>query len=555
MQQTSPAESTASSLPEGATVLDDPKSPPPAQAAPEAVSAFAPLQRPAFRMLWATWMTANTCMWMNDVAAAWLMTSLAPSPLWVALVQSASTLPVFLLGLPSGALADILDRRRYFMFTQFWVAITASLLCLTVLTGWINAPLLLALTFANGIGLAMRWPVFSAIVPELVPRSQLPSALALNGVAMNASRIMGPLLAGSLIAGAGSEYVFGLNALLSVGAGFVIMRWKREHTVSPLGREKLTSAMRVGWQFVRQSRRMRSVLARISLFFLHSTALLALLPLVARDLKGGTAATFTLLLAAMGAGAILAALSMQRIRNLMPSERLLLLGAVLQSLGTLVVAWAPNVHVAVPAMFVAGMAWITVANTLTVSAQMALPDWVRARGMSMYQMAIMGGTAAGAALWGQIATVSTIHMSLGIAAASGTMAMVAVQRFMPGHHVDEDLTPSHEFQVPVIPSAPATGRIQVQIEYRIDPERADDFRTLMQESRRSRMRQGALSWELLHDMNEPDRFVEQIIDETWTEHLRRFDRVTADDVALRDRKLAFHVAAERPVVTRCVIEG
>jgi MFS family permease len=506
-------------------------------------------------MLWATWLTANTCMWMNDVAAAWLMTSIAPSPLWVALVQSASTLPVFLLGLPSGAMADILDRRRYFMITQFWVAATASLLCVAVVMHWINPLLLLVLTFANGIGLAMRWPVFAAIVPELVPRDQLPSALALNGVAMNASRIIGPLGAGAIIASAGSAWVFGLNALLSLTAGFVIMRWRREHKVSPLGRERLSSAIRVGVQFVKQSSRLQGVLARISLFFLHSTALLALLPLVARGLEGGGAGTFTLLLAAMGIGAITAALSMQRVRRWMPHETLLLRGAILQSLATLTVAWAPNVAVAVPAMVLAGMAWITVANTLTVSAQMALPDWVRARGMSIYQMAIMGSTAAGAALWGQIATVTNIHISMGIAAVTGAVAMAAVQRWLPADNMEEDLTPSRVFKVPQAEAPPQHGRIQVHIEYRVDPQRASEFRELMQESRRSRLRQGALSWALLHDLSDPGRFVEQITDESWTEHLRRFDRVTADDVTLRDRKLSFHIGDAPPVVTRSVIES
>ncbi|MEZ0307380.1 MAG: MFS transporter, partial [Ramlibacter sp.] len=335
----------------------------PTAAPDDSLSAFAPLGQPVFRMLWITWLAANTTMWMNDVAAAWLMTSLTPSPLWVALVQSASTLPVFLLGLPSGALADIMDRRRYFMFTQFWVAGNAVLVCTMVILGWMTAPLLLALTFANGVGLAMRWPVFAAIIPEVVPRPQLPAALALNGVAMNASRIIGPLAAGAIIASISIAWVFVLNAVLSVFAGFIIMRWRREHKESPLGRERLTSAMRVGVQFVWQSVRMRAVLLRISLFFLHSTALLALLPLVARALPGGAAGTFTVLLASMGAGAITAALLMTRIRRLMPLERLLLLGTTFQSIGAVVVAYAPNIYVASPAMAVAGMAWITVANS------------------------------------------------------------------------------------------------------------------------------------------------------------------------------------------------
>jgi MFS family permease len=494
-------------------------------------------------------------MWMNDVASAWMMTSLSPSPVWVALVQTASTLPVFLLGLPSGALADILDRRRYFIVTQFWVAAVALVLCVTVLSGSMTASLLLALTFANGIGLAMRWPVFAAIVPELVPRLQLPAALALNGIAMNASRIVGPLVAGALIASLGSAYVFILNAVLSIVSGFVIMRWQREHKPSPLGRERLVSAMRVGVQFVRQSRRLKAVLLRISLFFLHSTALLALLPLVARGLSGGDAGAYTLLLAAMGSGAIVAAMFLPRLRQRMARDRLVMLGAMVQALATTAVAFSPNVYVAAGAMFFGGMAWITTANSLSVSAQLALPDWVRARGMSIYQMAIMGASALGAAFWGQVATVTSVDTSLLIAAGSGVVTMLGAHLLVVDREMEEDLTPSREFKVPFAAHPPPSGHVLVTIEYLIQPERAEAFRALMRESRRSRLRQGALSWDLLRDIATPGRYLEQIVDESWTEHLRRFDRVTAADVALRERKLAFHIGDAPPTVTRCLVEN
>ena len=505
-------------------------------------------------MLWGTWLAANICMWMSDVASAWLMTSLTSSPMMVALVQSASTLPVFLLGLPSGALADILDRRRYFIITQFWVAAVALLLCATILSGAMTAPLLLALTFANGVGLAMRWPVFAAIVPELVPRPQLPSALALNGVAMNASRIIGPLVAGAIIASAGSAYVFVLNAVLSLISGFVIMRWRREHVPSPLGRERLVSAMRVGVQFVRQSARLRAVLLRVALFFFHSTALLALLPLVARGLGGG-AGTFTLLLASMGSGAIAVVFFLPRLRLALSRDALVLGGMGLQSVATAVVALAPNVYVAATAMLLAGAAWITTANTLSVSAQLALPDWVRARGMSIFQMAIMGASASGAAVWGQVATLSSVPISMLVAAVTGVVAILTTHWLLRDRSIEEDLTPSSVFQAPRAEAPPLSGHVRVTIDYQIDPQRATEFLALMQESRRSRLRQGALAWELLRDIAVPGRYIEQITDESWTEHLRRFDRVTTGDVALRDRKLAFHLGETPPVITRCVLEA
>ena len=381
-------------------------------------------------MLWGTWLIANVCMWMNDVASAWMMTSMTASPIWVALVQTASTLPVFLLGLPSGALADILDRRRYFIFTQFWVAAVALLLCLTILSGVMTPALLLALTFANGIGLAMRWPVFASIVPELVPRPQLPAALALNGVSMNVSRVIGPLMAGALIAIAGSAYVFVLNAVLSVISALVIMRWRHQHMPNPLGPERLFDAMRAGMQFVRHCAHLKAVLLRIFLFFFHSTALLALLPLVARNLQGGDAGTFTLLLASMGAGTVVAALFLPRLRQAMSHDNLVTCGAVLQSVATIAMAFAPNVHAAAAAMFLAGMAWISTANALILAAQLALPDWVRARGMSMYQMAIMGASAAGAALWGQVAALGSVRTSLIAAALAGVAAMLLAHRLI-----------------------------------------------------------------------------------------------------------------------------
>jgi MFS family permease/quinol monooxygenase YgiN len=522
-------------------------------AAPDA-SALAPLREPLFRMLWGVWITANVCMWMNDVAAAWLMTTLTTSPVMVALVQTASTLPVFLLGLPSGALADIVDRRRHFILTQVWVAVVGLITCMVVLAGAVSPALLIALTFANGIGLALRWPVFAALVPELVDKRQLSSALALNAIAMNVSRIGGPVIAGAVIAAAGSAYVFMLNALLSLAAALVLSRWRREAKLSTLPGERFLGAIRIGVQHVRQSRPMHTALLRISLFFLQAAALPALLPLLARGLKGGDAATFTLLLACMGVGAIGAALFLPRWRLAMSRDRLVSVCILVNAVATVAVSFAPNIYLAVPAMLVVGATWIAVANTITLAAQLCLPDWVRARGMSIYQMAMMGSSALGAALWGQVASVTQVHTSLVLSALAAVLCLALTRRRTLDGIVLEDLTPTQEIKSPqtALEIGPHDGPVIVTVEYRIDPANANAFLEVMQESRRHRLRQGVVSWDLFRDTADPGLYIEHFIDETWADHLRRFDRMTTADLGLRERRLAFHTGERPPVVTRRV---
>ena len=517
-------------------------------------AALAPLKDPVFRGLWLAWLAANMTMWMNDVAAAWLMTSLTTSPVMVALVQTASTLPVFLLGLPSGALADILDRRRYFAATQLWVSVNALVLAGLSLAGLLTANMLLLLTFSNGVGLAMRWPVFAAIVPQIVSRAEMPAALALNGIAMNLSRVIGPVLAGALLAAFSPAVVFVLNTVLAAVAFVLILRWKSTPRSSALPGERFVGAMRVGLNFTAQSPRLKVIMLRIFLFFLQSTALVALLPLVARSLHGGGAGTFTVMMSCVGAGAIVAALYFPRLRQRFNRDQFVSGGTLIHAVLSCLIVGVAEIWVALPAMVVIGMAWISVANSLTISAQVAMPDWVRARGMSIYQMALMGGAAAGSLVWGQVASMVGVREAVFGAAAFGVVVLVLTRRLTVEGGAEIDFTPAPPRSAPS-PSdtvGPDEGPVMVTLEYQIDPARAADFADVMQRTRRARLRQGALSWGLFRDVAEPGRYVEYFVDENWLEHQRRLERFTAFDADLRAQRLAFHLGAEPPQLHRYV---
>jgi len=519
-----------------------------------AAPALAPLHGATFRMLWLAWLAANLTMWMNDVAAAWLMTQLSASPVMVALVQTASTLPVFLLGIPSGALADIVDRRRYFAVTQLWVSINALVLAALSLADALTANLLLTLTFVNGIGLAMRWPVFAAIVPEVVARDQLSPAIALNGIAMNLSRVIGPVLAGVMLAAVNEAFVFVLNALLAGVAFTLILTWRRQARTSALPGERFVGAMRAGMNFALQSPRLKVVLLRVFLFFLQSTALLALLPLVARDMHGGGPATFTVMLACLGGGAVVAAFYFPRWRSRWDRDQFLRLGTLAHAVLSVLVVYVHELWVALPAMALVGVAWISVANSLTLSAQVALPDWVRARGMAIYQMALMGGAAAGSLLWGQVASWFNVPVAVAAAAVFGVTVVLSLRHLTLETQADPDYTPQ-PLAVPLEPPqavADDDGPVMTTIEYRVDPTRMVEFFDLMQRTRRARLRQGALSWGLFRDAADPACVIEYFVDENWIEHLRRLERFSAFDAGLRERRLAFHVGAEPPRVKRYI---
>jgi hypothetical protein len=257
----------------------------------------------------------------------------------------------------------------------------------------------------------------------------------------------------------------------------------------------------------------------------------------------------------MGIGAISAATIINKLRTKYSRDALILRSTFVQTIAMLVIGFNHIESITLIAMYFAGAAWILTANTLSVSAQMGLPDWVRARGMSTYQMSIMGASAFGAALWGQVATFYSVPISLSCAALTGFLGTAVINHFWPDSGLQEDLTPSHALIPPSNDTPPELGHIMMSIEYLIDPRQSSDFLELMQESRRSRLRHGALSWDLLHDVTQAGRFIEIVEDESWTAHLRRFERMTQSDVEIRDRKLAFHIAPKPPVVQRYVMES
>ncbi|MBS3912344.1 MAG: MFS transporter [Hydrogenophaga sp.] len=386
-------------------------------------SLLEPFRGSGFRYLWLAWLSGNMTMWMHEVTAAWRMTQLTESPVWVAWVQAAGTLPLFVLGLASGALADLLNRRRFLAVAQAWIAVVAAVLAVLAGSDALTPGTLLLLCLLNGVGLAFRFPVFSALVPDLVERRLLSSALTLNALAINLTRVLGPIVAGIVLAWQGSAMVFALNAVLSILAGVLIWRAPIPPHTPPAQRTRLLQAMRDGVGHARASPILRAVLFRAFVFFAQAVALVALLPLVAKGL-GANEATYTALLAAMGAGAVLAAMALPRLPAMAARNRIIDAGVWLHALATLGAVWAPSAWTLAPALALSGAVWLCVANTLTMSAQLVLPTNLRARGMAIYQMSIMGGSAGGAIVWGVVAEHTSVNSALVVSAVFSVLLLL-----------------------------------------------------------------------------------------------------------------------------------
>ena len=502
----------------------------------EEPSAWSPLRHGLFRSLWIAAIVSNVGTWMQDVGAGWLMTSLSSSPSMVALVEAADSLPLMLLALPAGALADIIDRRRLLIGVQVYLLVVAGTLAVLTLLDLTTAWTLLGFVFALGVGSAMMMPAWSAIVPDLVRPDELSSAVALNSIAINVSRAIGPALAGVLVAAIGPWLVFVLNALSYVGILAVLAGWRHEHRRSSLPAERFLTAIRVGMRFVMHTRTLQVVLIRGGAFFVFASATWSLFPLIVRRELGRGPETYGLLLTCIGIGAVAGALVLPRVRARVSRDALVAGASALYALAALALAHVHSVGLLAVAMLATGAAWISILSALQVSAQMTLPPWVRARGLAAFVVVFMGGMALGSILWGQVATRIGIPAALTTAAAGIALAIAATWRYKLGQHQVLDFTPSMDWPVPVPAEAPEPDApVMVTISYRIRPEQRAEFVAAMQGVREMRRRNGAYFWQLFHDSEDPTRFVETFMDESWTEHLRQHERVSVADREIQAR--------------------
>ncbi|HVQ39214.1 MAG TPA: MFS transporter [Pyrinomonadaceae bacterium] len=519
-------------------------------------SGWQPLSNPLFRAIWLASVASNIGTWMHNVGADWLMTSLAPSPWMVALMQTAENGPLFLLALPAGALADIVDRRRLLLYTQGWMLLSAVSLAVLTLLGLTTPWVLLILIFCLGLGSALNAPAWQAIIPELVPRSELPAAVSLNSVAFNIARAVGPALGGLVVAAAGSWAVFLLNSLSFVGVIIVLYRWRREDVESISPTERIVGAMRAGLRYVRHDPALQSVLVRTGVYVSCASALWAMMPLVARSQLGLSAGGYGVLLGSLGAGAILAAFILPALRRRFNVNTLVIAGTIVFAGTTATLATVRNFPFLCLAMLCGGIAWMTLMSSFNVIVQTIVPSWVRARVLATYMLIFFGGMALGSAIWGIIATHLGVSETL-LFAAGALIAGLAAAYFFPLRAGEElDLEPSLHWPDPVYVTEPhpQDGPVLVTVEYQIDPSRADDFAAAMRDVKRVQQRNGAVRWGLFVDPAQPTQYVETFLVESWAEHMRQHARVTMEDRVVQDRAGSFHVGPNAPLVTHLIAQ-
>jgi MFS family permease len=547
-------------LPENVPTADDvamssSDASPQAAPAPSALSRLGPFRYASFTALWIATIVSNIGGWMYSTAAGWLMTDLSPDPFVVSLVQVAASLPMFLLAIPAGAVADIIDLRKFLLGTELAIAVVSGVFALIVSLDAATPANLLLFTFLNGVLGATQAPAWQAVVPQLVPAQSLQGAIAANSVGINISRAVGPALGGVILGRFGLSVPFWINAVSYLGMVGVLFCWRpaqrgRRH----LPVEQFGSAIRTGFRHARNNPHLQATMIRGAAFFLFATAYWALLPLIAREQIAGGPDLFGFILAVIGIGAVGGAFALRWLESKLGSNWLVAAGTIGTALAMALFALARGPAMALLASIIAGAAWTVAVATLNVSAQIALPDWVRGRGLAMFVTVFFGAMAAGSAIWGQAASTLGLQAAQFIAAAGLVVAIPLTWRWKVGTGAGVDLTPSMHWPEPTVTHDVARheGPVLVTAEYRIDPRERGRFLAAMDELGYERRRNGAYGWGVFEDSASEGRMLETFLVESWIEHLRQHERVTNEDRVLQDLVNRFQRDGSAPTVTHFI---
>lgn len=514
-------------------------------------SALSPFRYRIFRRVWIATLISSFGGMIQGVGASWTMVALAQSAQMVTMVQAAITLPIVLLSLVAGAVADSFDRRKLMILAQLIMFVVSTALAITTYVGLLTPWLLLLFTFLIGCGAALNAPAWQASVAAMVPREEVPSAVALNSMGFNLARSVGPAVGGLVVAALGAAFAFIANALSYVALIFVLAGWRVDPEKRVLPRERLGSAIASGVRYVAMSPGINSTLVRGFVFGAGASAASALMPLIARDILGGGPIIYGVLLGAFGVGAVGGAIYSHRLRIAYSNELIVRFALAGSAVGITIAAISTALPLTVIAMLFCGLGWVLIVSILNATVQMSSPRWVVARALSLYQMATFGGIAAGAWLWGYVTEVSGLRIAL-LSAAAVLLACIALGRWFRLPETEDMDLDLMRFREPdtIVPVQGRSGPVVVSIEYRIADEDVVEFLCVMAERRQVRRRNGARRWTLLRDLSDPMVWIERYRSPTWTEYVRHNQRFTRDEASIGHRIKALHRGPGDPIVRR-----
>lgn len=505
---------------------------PAAEAPPARVSSWSAFRHPTFRVIWAATVVSNVGGWVSSAAAGWLMTSLKPDPLAVSLVQVMSNLPMFVLALPAGALADMVDQRRLLIAAEIAIMASTAAFAILVSTHLITPTTLLLMTGLTSAAVAVSLPAWQTVVSQLVPKPEIPAAVGLNSLGINISRAVGPALGGFLVSRLGFGPPFWVDAFSNAGVIAALFRWRRPaRRGASLPRERIGTALRVGLRHARYNPHLSATLIRTAAFFVSASAYWALLPLATLRQASGGATLYGGLLAMIGAGAVAGALILPRLKELLGADRLMAACAAGTALAMALFGIARNSGTFVLASALAGMCWIGAVSSLNISAQVALPEWVRGRGLAVFVTVMFGALSLGGLLWGKAAALGGTSDALLAAAAMAALTIPLTWKWKLQTGAGVDFTPSQHWPAPITTHEieQDRGPVMTTVEYRVAPGNRARFIKAMAPYSRARRRDGAYDWRLYEDPAEDGKFVETFMTDSWLEHLRLHARVTKAD--------------------------